>query len=208
MASRSARTARRSGLFVAEGAEARRRRGRGGMDDPPAPLCDASRASRWWPASPRPRMPAAGQVISVSEAVLEKVSRRDNPQTVIGVFEQRLSPLASIAPGSEGGLGCARRRARSRQSRNHRPNRRRRRCERRDPRRRDGRPVLDRGGPRNHGLDLRRAARPHESRRIRRLHRALAGAGGRHPSRRRPPTIARWPTLRRCSSSWAPSKPA
>jgi RNA methyltransferase, TrmH family len=31
-----------------------------------------------------------GTVISVSEAVLAKISRRDNPQTVIGVFEQRL----------------------------------------------------------------------------------------------------------------------
>lgn len=37
-----------------------------------------------------------GQVISVSEAVLEKITRRENPQTVIGVFEQRLLPLSRV----------------------------------------------------------------------------------------------------------------
>jgi TrmH family RNA methyltransferase len=39
-----------------------------------------------------------GTVLSVSEAVLAKISRRDNPQTVIGVFEQRLTPAAAIHP--------------------------------------------------------------------------------------------------------------
>src|SRR5258706_7638731 len=39
-----------------------------------------------------------GTVISVSEAVLAKISRRDNPQTVIGVFEQRLMKPAAIKP--------------------------------------------------------------------------------------------------------------
>ena len=39
-----------------------------------------------------------GSVIAVSEAVLEKVSRRDNPQTVLGVFEQRLTAIDSIRP--------------------------------------------------------------------------------------------------------------
>ena len=39
-----------------------------------------------------------GDVISVSEAVLAKISRRDNPQTVLGVFEQRLLPGATIKP--------------------------------------------------------------------------------------------------------------
>ena len=42
-----------------------------------------------------------GQVISVSEAVLAKIARRDNPQTVIGVFEQRLTPPASIRPAPD-----------------------------------------------------------------------------------------------------------
>ena len=39
-----------------------------------------------------------GSVIAVSEAVLEKISRRDNPQTVLGVFEQRLTAVDSIRP--------------------------------------------------------------------------------------------------------------
>ncbi len=39
-----------------------------------------------------------GTVIEASEAVLAKISRRDNPQTVIGVFEQKLTPLAAVKP--------------------------------------------------------------------------------------------------------------
>lgn len=42
-----------------------------------------------------------GRVLVVSEAVLAKIARRDNPQTVIGVFEQRLTPLASIKPAND-----------------------------------------------------------------------------------------------------------
>lgn len=38
------------------------------------------------------------EVLWVSEAVLAKISRRDNPQTVIGVFEQRLAKANEIAP--------------------------------------------------------------------------------------------------------------
>lgn len=39
-----------------------------------------------------------GDVLIVSEAVLGKITRRENPQTVVGVFEQRLTPLAEIRP--------------------------------------------------------------------------------------------------------------
>lgn len=39
-----------------------------------------------------------GGVIAVSAAVLEKISRRDNPQTVLGVFEQRLTAVDGIRP--------------------------------------------------------------------------------------------------------------
>ncbi|MCC6983708.1 MAG: RNA methyltransferase [Bauldia sp.] len=38
-------------------------------------------------------------VLSVSEAVLEKIARRDNPQTVIGVFRQQTMPAAAVKPG-------------------------------------------------------------------------------------------------------------
>jgi TrmH family RNA methyltransferase len=37
----------------------------------------------------------------VSEAVLAKIARRDNPQTVVGVFEQRMTPLENIRPDGD-----------------------------------------------------------------------------------------------------------
>ena len=37
-----------------------------------------------------------GEVLEVTGEILEKLSRRDNPQTVIGVFEQRLERLADV----------------------------------------------------------------------------------------------------------------
>ncbi len=37
-------------------------------------------------------------IVSVSEAVLEKIARRENPQAVIGVFEQQLVKAADIRP--------------------------------------------------------------------------------------------------------------
>jgi TrmH family RNA methyltransferase len=37
-------------------------------------------------------------IVSVSEAVLGKIARRENPQAVIGVFEQRLKRAADIRP--------------------------------------------------------------------------------------------------------------
>ena len=39
-----------------------------------------------------------GDVIVVSEAVLAKMTRRENPQTVIGVFDQQLIRPATIRP--------------------------------------------------------------------------------------------------------------
>jgi len=39
-----------------------------------------------------------GAVLTVNEAILAKISRRDNPQTVIGVFEQRLMPANALRP--------------------------------------------------------------------------------------------------------------
>ncbi len=41
---------------------------------------------------------AGGEVIEVSREVLEKVSRRDNPQAVIAVFPQIFTPLSDIKP--------------------------------------------------------------------------------------------------------------
>ena len=41
-----------------------------------------------------------GEVIEVTTGILEKISRRDNPQTVIGVFAQTFEPLAGLDPTS------------------------------------------------------------------------------------------------------------
>ncbi|WP_029077001.1 TrmH family RNA methyltransferase [Kaistia adipata] len=43
-----------------------------------------------------------GDVLEVSEAVLAKITRRENPQMVVGVFEQRLTPKSEIRPGPAG----------------------------------------------------------------------------------------------------------
>ncbi len=43
---------------------------------------------------------AGGEVIEVTREILEKVSRRDNPQTVVAVFEQRFTALDAIDPAS------------------------------------------------------------------------------------------------------------
>lgn len=45
---------------------------------------------------------SGGEVLEVTGEILEKLSRRDNPQTVIGVFEQRLERLADVMPKGEG----------------------------------------------------------------------------------------------------------
>jgi TrmH family RNA methyltransferase len=41
---------------------------------------------------------AGGDVVEVHRDILEKVSRRDNPQTVVAVFEQAFTPLSSLDP--------------------------------------------------------------------------------------------------------------
>jgi TrmH family RNA methyltransferase len=41
---------------------------------------------------------AGGEVIEVTREVLEKISRRDNPQAVIAVFQQVFTPILSLDP--------------------------------------------------------------------------------------------------------------
>jgi TrmH family RNA methyltransferase len=43
---------------------------------------------------------ARGEVIEVTQDILAKVSRRDNPQAVVGVFAQVFRPLAQVEPGA------------------------------------------------------------------------------------------------------------
>ena len=43
---------------------------------------------------------AGGEVVEVTRDILEKISRRDNPQTVVGVFDQVFAPLGALDPAS------------------------------------------------------------------------------------------------------------
>jgi TrmH family RNA methyltransferase len=43
---------------------------------------------------------AGGEVIEVTRDILEKIARRDNPQAVLGVFEQIFTPLGDLDPSS------------------------------------------------------------------------------------------------------------
>jgi len=43
---------------------------------------------------------ADGEIIEVSRDILEKVSRRDNPQAVVAVFPQVFTPLADLTPSA------------------------------------------------------------------------------------------------------------
>jgi TrmH family RNA methyltransferase len=45
---------------------------------------------------------ARGEVIEVTRDILAKVSRRDNPQAVVGVFAQAYRPLDEVRPGPAG----------------------------------------------------------------------------------------------------------
>lgn len=56
-------------------------------DDPVQPLAARVRA-------------AGGDVIWTSRGVMEKLAKRDNPQTVIAVFEERYTPLNAIPAGT------------------------------------------------------------------------------------------------------------
>jgi TrmH family RNA methyltransferase len=87
-----------SGLFVAEGLKTVTE----GVETGHAPRILLHGAE----AAGHPRLQKAvqatlaanGEVIEVTEAILAKVSRRDNPQAVVGVFEQVFRPLEVIEP--------------------------------------------------------------------------------------------------------------
>ncbi len=53
------------------------------------PLLDRARAET---------LKAGGEILVVTHAILEKISRRDNPQTVLGVFDQAFTPLSALVP--------------------------------------------------------------------------------------------------------------
>jgi TrmH family RNA methyltransferase len=63
-----------------------------GEEARPHPLLDRAKAET---------IKAGGRIIVVTHAILEKISRRDNPQTVLGVFEQVYTPLDAIQPDAK-----------------------------------------------------------------------------------------------------------
>ena len=62
-----------------------------GEDARPHPILDRAKADT---------RTTGGEVVTVTHAILEKISRRDNPQTVLGVFDQSYTPLSSLIPES------------------------------------------------------------------------------------------------------------
>lgn len=58
-----------------------------GQDARPHPLLDRARAET---------ARSGGEVVLVTHPILEKISRRENPQTVLGVFEQTYTPLDQL----------------------------------------------------------------------------------------------------------------
>ena len=62
-----------------------------GMEARPHPLLDRAKAET---------LKAGGEIVVVTHPILEKISRRENPQTVLGVFEQAYTPLTAIKPES------------------------------------------------------------------------------------------------------------
>jgi TrmH family RNA methyltransferase len=62
-----------------------------GMEARPHPLLDRALAET---------RAAGGEVVTVTHPILEKISRRENPQTVLGVFEQAFTALSALRPES------------------------------------------------------------------------------------------------------------
>ena len=62
-----------------------------GLEARPHPLLDRAKAET---------RQAGGEVVTVTHPILEKISRRENPQTVLGVFDQAFTPLTDIRPAS------------------------------------------------------------------------------------------------------------
>ncbi len=61
-----------------------------------------------------------GLVLEVTEKIMAAITRRDNPQMVVGVFEQQYQQLSSLAE-KQRCLYCTRPRARSRKLRHRYP---------------------------------------------------------------------------------------
>jgi TrmH family RNA methyltransferase len=86
-----------SGLFLVEGLKAVTE----GVDVGRAPriLLHGGTAAAGHPLLARAAA-MAGETLEVSEAILAKISRRDNPQTVLGVFAQTFTDLNALDPAA------------------------------------------------------------------------------------------------------------
>jgi len=62
-----------------------------GMEARPHALLDRAKAET---------LAAGGEIVVVTHPILEKISRRENPQTVLAVFQQQYTPLESLTPQS------------------------------------------------------------------------------------------------------------
>ena len=62
-----------------------------GMEARPHALLDRAKAET---------LAAGGEIVVVTHPILEKISRRENPQTVLAVFEQQYTPLEALTPRS------------------------------------------------------------------------------------------------------------
>ncbi len=93
-----------TGLFVAEGLKTVTEGVELGR--PPTILMHGPRSTETGAAHPllskaiTATLADGGEVIEVTQDILAKVSRRDNPQAVIGVFQQVFEPLAALHPPS------------------------------------------------------------------------------------------------------------
>lgn len=86
-----------TGLFLAEGA----RTIRTALDHGFVPETLAYRATqRDDPEIAALRDASDAAILEVAPVVLEKMARRDNPQSVLGVFRQRVRPLAALDPAA------------------------------------------------------------------------------------------------------------
>ncbi len=60
-----------------------------GLEARAHPLLDRARAET---------VLSGGEIVTVTRPILEKISRKDNPQTVLGVFDQSYTPLGTLKP--------------------------------------------------------------------------------------------------------------
>jgi TrmH family RNA methyltransferase len=89
-----------TGLFLAEGQKLVRDAVEGGWPIEALVYAAAQAGDAQIGALAARTKAGGGAVLEVSAQVLEKIARRDNPQSVIGVFRQRFAPEAAI--GREG----------------------------------------------------------------------------------------------------------